>query len=105
MAGGVRPGFDPQAVAASVPKIRADLEFTDSLILKGSVLVFSTLIDEQPDEKGHMSRLSITQQERDSIVREIDLSFGEAIQKPPNDAVAAANVIRSYLTKKGYAPR
>jgi len=98
-----KPGANYGAIVAKFPKYRADAEFTWKTLLKASPLVFATLLAEEPDPQGHMSRLSITRNERDSLVHDINHTFGRKLdQAEQDDVVSIASVLRSYLTKKGY---
>ena len=100
---GPKPNVDYGALAAQMPKISADLEFSNNFLIKYSSMVFATLIDERPDSKGHLSYLTITKRERDSLVNQINLSFGAKIDKGDQDwETSSASVLRTYLTKRGY---
>jgi hypothetical protein len=97
-------GVDYGALAAGMPKITAQMEYIDKSIFEASPLVFALLISDTPDKDGHASRLIITKQERNDLVMLIDGSFKDVDAKNSRDVVAAASVIKSYLTKKGYTP-
>lgn len=101
---GPKPGVDYGKLYAEVPQLRAQLEHIDEFFMKISALVFTTLMDEKPDSKGHMSRLAITSTERKELLDQLQTSFGKKLDldKQPY-MVSAASVLRAYLSKeKGY---
>jgi len=100
---GLRPGVDFGQIASDAPKLTAQLEHIDKTLLPASALVFSTLIDQRPDDQNHLSHLSIAAAERDRLVASLNSYFGNRLdEKNPNYAVGAAELLRNYLTKKGY---
>lgn len=103
MLAGPKPNVDYGALAAEMPKITARLDYIDESLFKASPAIFATLIDEKPDSKNHVSRLTITCAERDALVRTINVDFGSKLNvEKQNWTVSAASVIRDYLIKKGY---
>jgi hypothetical protein len=103
MIAGPQPGVDYAQLAGDTPKITANLEYVDHTIFKFSPLVFATLIDQRPDKENHLSHLTITKAQRDSLVHDLNLSFGKKMdQENQNWGVSAASVLRTYLTEKGY---
>jgi len=58
------------------------------------------LVDHNPDPSGRLSRLSITANERDDIVRMIDTGFGD---RPAMEATVT--MLREWLTTSGHTPR
>jgi hypothetical protein len=99
---GPRPGVDYGKVAVGMPKLRADMEHTDKMLLLLTVEVFSTLISPTPDKQGHMSRLVVTKAERDDLVHQINVSFKGLDAKDANYSVSSASLLRDYLSRKGY---
>jgi hypothetical protein len=50
-----------------------------------------------------MSRLSITREQRDMLVRSLQISFGDRMDSADqNYMVSSAGLLRDFLTKKGY---
>jgi hypothetical protein len=97
---GPKPNVDYGELAASAPKINAQIEFIDQALFKASPLVFATLIDQREDAHGHVSHLVITKAERAKLIREINSEFGEKLkQDNQNYTVGAASVLKSYLEK------
>jgi hypothetical protein len=99
---GPKPGVDYGKIAAAMPKLRADMEYCDKNLLPMTVLVFNVLIRETPDRQGHMSRLIITRQQRDQLVRQINEGFKGLNAKNANYVVSSAAILKDYLTRKGY---
>jgi hypothetical protein len=98
-----KPGVDYGALAAGAPKLTAKLEYIDRSLLQATPLIFATLIDNQPDRQGHMSRLIITRAERDELVRRLQISFGKKLdQENQNLLVSSAKVLRHDLAEAGY---
>jgi len=64
------------------------------------VLVFALLIDQQPDNEGHMSHLNITKAERQKLLDSINGLFGESLDKKnQNWIVSSASLLKGYLLK------
>jgi hypothetical protein len=100
---GPKPGVDYSAFAAEAPKLTATLEYIERSLFQTTPLIFATLIADQPDNQGHMSRLRITRAERDTLVRSLQIDFGTKMdQTDQNYVVGSASVLRDYLIKKGY---
>jgi hypothetical protein len=101
---GPKPGADYGKMVAEMPKLRAMLDSVDESLMQLSTLVFVTVIDEKPDKAGHLSRLTITRDERRDLLRQLQTSFGVKLDQNNEDYfVDAAEVLRSLLRKdKGY---
>jgi hypothetical protein len=85
---GPRPGVDYGKLGAEMPQLRAQLEVIDQSFVTMSALVFAMLISEQPDDKGHMSRLRITKAERQDLLSQLHTAFGPKLdQKNQPDLV------------------
>jgi hypothetical protein len=97
-----KPGVDYSKLAARMPEITATLEYIDESIFQMMALVFALLIDERPDNEGHMSHLNITKDQRRKFIDTIDAYFGEDLNKQnKNCTVSSAALLKSYLLK-GY---
>jgi hypothetical protein len=100
---GPKPGVDYRKIAASLPKINAVVEFIDEGIFKTAPAVFATLIQMKENSRGGADHLIITKAERDDLVHQIKLAFGDKLnQHDQNYIVSAASVLDVYLEKKGY---
>lgn len=99
---GPKQGIDYGKIAVKMPKLRADMEYTDKNLLMMSVFVFNVLIRPTPDRQGHMSHLIVTRKERDELVRQINASFKTLDAKDANYTVSSAAILRDYLARKGY---
>jgi len=99
---GPKPGIDYGKIAAAMPKLRADMEYIDKNLLPMAVMVFNVLIRETPDKQGHMSRLIITREQRDQLVRDINRGFKGLNAKNANYVVSSAAILKDYLARKGY---
>jgi len=101
---GPKPNVDYGKIAAGLPNINAQVEFIDQGIFKTAPAVFSTLIQmEKTNSHGEADHLIITKAERDDLVRQIKLAFGDKLnQHEQNGIVSAASVLEFYLEKKGY---
>jgi hypothetical protein len=100
---GQKPGIDYGQLAAEVPKLRAQLEFIDKSLFETTVLVFATLLDQRPDAQNHISHITITTTQRDTLVSSLKSHFGKKLEeKNPNYTVASARVLKNYLSEKGY---
>jgi hypothetical protein len=87
-------------IATKMSKITVSLEDIDKSIYKSMALVFDLLIDEKPDNEGHMSHLNITKTQRQNLIDSINGYFGESLDKKnKNWAISSAARLRSYLLK------
>jgi len=104
MAAGPKPNVDYGAIVANLPKINAQVEFVDQTIFKTAPVVFATLIEQtKTNSHGGLDHLIITKSERDELVQQIKLAFGDKLsQHDQNWIVSAASVLETYLEKKGY---
>jgi hypothetical protein len=98
-----KPGVDYGALAANAPKLTARLEYLDHALLEASPMVVLALISQKPDAKGHLSHLSITRAQMNSLAQSIKSQFGDKLSQPnPPDGVSSAVLIYEALTKRGY---
>jgi len=89
-------------LAPRIPEINAKIEFIDESLVDNTVLIFSVLIDKKPDSNGKMSRLNITKDEKQSMLKSIEILFGKSVdQKNKNWTVGSAALMKEYLLK-GY---
>jgi hypothetical protein len=96
--GGPRDGIDYGALVAKVPKIRAQLEAADKSQIEGSVLAFATLLSNRPDSQGHMSFLTISRDQRENLLQDIESKFGSQIASGERTyAVDVATIFRDKL--------
>lgn len=104
MAAGPKPNVDYGKIVASLPKIHAQVEFVDQGIFKAAPAVFLTLIQQtKTNAHGGLDHLIVTKAERDDLVQQIKLAFGDKLsQHDQNWIVSAASVLEFYLEKKGY---
>jgi hypothetical protein len=98
MMSGPKPGVDYSAIAANLPKIRAQLDYVDRSLFDASPLIFATLIDRRADSAGHVSHLVISNAERTELLRQMDTEFGGKL----DDAMHAGYVVQSAGIIKGY---
>jgi hypothetical protein len=101
---GPKPDVDYGKIAASLPKINAQAEFIDQGIFKIAPAVFATLIETtKTNPHGGADHLIITKAERDDLVQQIKLGFGDKLnQHNQNWIESAVSVLEFYLEKKGY---
>lgn len=91
---------DMKTMSGRMPEIEAQLEYLDESLFKTMVLVFYLLIDETPDNQGHMSHLIISKAEKQELLQDIDLSFGNSLdKKDKNYIVASVAFIKGGLQK------
>ena len=103
MLAGPKPGVDYGKIAASLPKINAQVEFIDKGIFQTAPAVFGSLIEMKANSHGGADHLIITKAEKEELVHEIKLAFGDKLnQHDQNWIVSAASVLDFYLEKKGY---
>lgn len=103
MMSGPKPGVDYGAAVARVPQLRAMLDDIDDSLIKISAAVFASLLDRRPDKEGHVSHLIITRQERRRLIDELQIAIGPKMnQKHQSAFVSSADVLDTYLRKKGY---
>ena len=105
MMAGPKPGVDYDAIAAEAPKLTAEMEYIDTALFDAIPLVFATQIDPVPDSNNHMSKLIITNAQRNKLIADINSEFGAKLdQKDQGHIVGAAWLLRAYLGKeKGYS--
>lgn len=97
---GPKPHVDYGKLAAEMPKIRAELEYTDRSLFEVTPLIFGTLIDPKPDSKNHASHLIITRVERAKLINTLTRDFGSKLGwKDQTFMVGAASVLKAYLLK------
>src|ERR1700732_3549148 len=90
-----QPDVDYGKLVAEMPKIRADLDYTDHALFDAIPLIFATLIDERPDSQNHVSHLIITKAERAKLLNDLTGDFGSKLdQKDQNYTVSAALVLK-----------
>jgi hypothetical protein len=83
--------------------LTAEAERVDRSLLEATPMIFAILVDPTPDNEGHMTRLLITQKERDLLVRMVETSFGNKLyQQNSNSLVSTAALLRFYLLRKEY---
>ena len=100
---GPKPGVDYGQIAVDMPKITANIEYLDHTLFQASPLVFAALIDQRPDSEDHLSHLVISKAERDTLLLQLDMSFGQKMnQDRQNWGVSAASILKHYLNEKGY---
>ena len=93
-----KPGVDYEKMVARMPEITAQIEYLDETLFKSMVMVCGLLIDEKPDNEGHMSHLSISTKQRQSLIDSIDSAFGESLNsKTMNYTVASAGMLKTFL--------
>jgi hypothetical protein len=98
--GGPKPNVDYGKLAAEMPQIRAELDYTDHTLFDATPLVFATLIDMKADSKNRANHLIITKAERAKLIDYLNTSFGAKLdQKNQNYTVSSAIVLRTYLLK------
>jgi hypothetical protein len=97
---GPAPGVDYGALAAKMPKIRAELEYADRSLFESTPLIFATLIDTKADSKNHASHLVITKAERAELLSKLASGFGAKLDlKDQPFVVSTAIVLRGFLLK------
>lgn len=100
---GPKPNVDYGKIAASLPKINAQIGFIDQGIFKATPAVFATLIQMKPNSHGGADHLIITKAEKADLIDRIRAIFGSKLdQHDQNYIVSAASVLEFYLAKKGY---
>ena len=96
-----KAGADYSKMLPRTQEITASIDRIDESIFQSMLLVFALLVDEKPDREGHMSRLIITKAQKQNLIADIDLMFGESLDKETkNWTVSSAALLKWYL--KGY---
>jgi hypothetical protein len=98
---GPREGVDYQAIAAKVPKIRAELDDARKVLFDAAALVFASVIDMKPDSQGHVSHLLITKAEKSDLLDQLEIILkDEPENKGDHDFyISAAMILRGGLQK------
>ena len=97
---GPKPGVDFAGLAATMPKIRARLDYIDKTLFDASSLVFGLLISDLPDSQGHASHLVISCDDRKRLIDQIDADFGAKLKAGnANYSVSQAQLFRATLIK------
>lgn len=94
-------------LAVRMAKISANRDERLRELFQLSTMISHVLIDPKPDSSGHMSRLRITANERDDLVRLIDTGFGDRARGPMREGPAidaAVRMLREWLTTSGHSP-
>jgi hypothetical protein len=96
-----KPGVDYGELAATLPKIRAQLEYVDDGILRDvTPMMFFTLLDLKEESKNHVSHLIITKAERAKLIEDLDRRFGSKLdQKDQNFTVSSASALKGLILK------
>src|ERR1700680_4298263 len=98
--GGPKTNVDYGELAAEMPQIRAELDYTDKTLFEAMPLVFATLIDMKADSKNRANHLIITKVEREKLIADLNMAFGTKLDlKNQNYTVSSAIVLRTYLLK------
>jgi len=92
-----KPGVDYSKLAAMLPQIRAQIDYLDTTLFEMTAWLGFILIDEKPDKEGHMSHLNISSEERQSLVKKIDSTFGNDLKTSKNYTVMSAFVLKEFL--------
>src|SRR6266513_4323950 len=71
-----QPNVDYGALSARMPQITATMEYADESIFRLTPLVFSLLVDQKEDGKGHLSHLIITKKEGQKLTGTLKNYFG-----------------------------
>ncbi len=97
--GAQRNDVDYGKLAAALPRLRAVLESIDKTILKDATpMALMTLINRQPDSKGHLTHLIITRQEKTDFLHQLSLEFGNKLnEKHPGTIVSSGCIAASFL--------
>ena len=90
---------DIQFAAGEIPEIAAKMDYLDKAFfdsaMRGAIL---TLVSQTPDSQGHMSLLVISKAEKNDLIREIELTFGNKLKvKNPKYLVASIVMLRHFL--------
>ena len=98
---GPKPGVDYGVLGAQVPQIRATLEDMDRTLFKTCPVILFLIVDQKPDSEGHVSHFTITREQRDSLVKELDDTFGEKLnEKNQSYNIATASVLKDGLNAR-----
>jgi len=94
----------PSALIDSLTDSQVSFQSTWESLMATVPAVAQVMVDPEPDAAGRMSRLRLTQNERDDLVRAIDKAFGPRAQRePPKEGrpfvETAAYMLRSFLLK------
>lgn len=97
---GPKPDVDYDKLATDMPKIRAFLDDIDHTLFESTPIIFAVLIDQRADSQNHLNHLVITKADREKLVHDLTVSFGEKLeQKNQNYIVSSASVLKAYLLK------
>ena len=103
VSGTPKPGVNYDKMLARAPEITAEADIVDETIFKLMPLVFASLIDQKPDNEGHMSHLAITKEQKQKLIDSIDVAFGDSISEENrnkmNWTVSSAYILKAYLQK------
>jgi hypothetical protein len=72
-------GVSPQQhleIIKQLKEITDELENVDDILEETTPLIFATLVEDTPEQKGHVVRLIITQSERKVLINELVTNFG-----------------------------
>ena len=109
LVGSLKQSVSEVDVAVRMAAGSANMEDHMRSLFQLTLTVPNVLVDPNPDPSGRMSRLSITANEREDLVRIIDTGFGARARRqvskdlPPIDAAVA--MLRKWLTTAGHTPR
>jgi hypothetical protein len=97
---GPQPGVDYAKLTADAQEINASLEPDDRMLIAVVPLVSAALVDEKPDAHNHLSHLVITKEQRNSLIRQLELAFGkQPNQDNPNYSEGAAAILKKFLVQ------
>ncbi len=87
-----------QSAAGEIPEISAKMDYIDKAFFEAMPAAILTLVSQTPDSKGHMSLLVISNAEKNDLIREIELTFGDKLKvKNPKYLIAAVVLLRHFL--------
>lgn len=97
---GPKPNVDYLVLLQKCRQFRASLDYIDKTLFESTTMIFAILIDQRPHSNNHLNHLVITKAEREKLVHDLTVAFGEKLeQKNQNYIVSSASVLKAYLLK------
>ncbi len=94
-----QPGVDYTKLLGRLPEISVEMDNIDRAIVQLATMFCAMLIDTKPNSLGKLDHLLVTKAQRDNLIRQIDLTFGDDLTWKPGVTynTAAASSTRTFL--------
>ena len=90
-------GADQEQIRKTMKEIAVQSTNAWSMLGNCSILVTNSLVSRTPDEKGELSYLAITSEERRRLIEQLDVTFGDIIKGGTNEKQTQLEICAAVL--------